>query len=45
MTVQVLMELDPRLVGLHASDEISTATRLMVAFAELLLYAAVSVAV
>ncbi len=37
VTVQVLEELGPRLVGLQASDETSTATRLMVALAEVLL--------
>ena len=37
VTVQVLEELAPRLVGLQASDETSTATRLMVALAEVLL--------
>ena len=38
VTVQVLEELDPRLVGLHASEETSTdATRLTLAVAELLL--------
>ena len=37
VTVQVLEELGPRLAGLQASDETSTATRLMVALAELLL--------
>ena len=38
MTVQVLEAFGPRLVGLQASDETSTgATRLMVAFAEVLL--------
>ena len=38
VTVQVLEALGPRVVGLQASDETSTgATRLMVAFAEVLL--------
>ena len=38
VTVHVLEALGPRVVGLHARDEISTgATRLIVAFAELLL--------
>ena len=37
VTVQVLAEFGPRVVGLQASDETSTATRLMVALAELLL--------
>ena len=37
VTVQVLEELAPRLVGLQASEETSTATMLMVALAELLL--------
>ena len=38
VTVQVLEELGPRLVGLQASEETSAAaTRLMVALAELLL--------
>jgi len=35
--VQVLEELGPTLVGLQAREETSTATRLMVALAELLL--------
>ena len=35
--VQVLKELGPRVVGLQASDETSTAVRLIVALAELLL--------
>ena len=34
VTVQVLEELGPRLVGLQASEETSTATMLMVALAE-----------
>ena len=37
VTVQVLEEFGPRLVGLQASDEITGATRLMLALAELLL--------
>ena len=37
VTVQALEELGPRLVGLQASEETSTATRLTVALAELLL--------
>jgi hypothetical protein len=38
VTVQVLDEFGPRLLGLHASDETSTeAVKLMVALAELLL--------
>jgi hypothetical protein len=37
VTVQELEELGPRLVGLQASEETSTATMLMVALAELLL--------
>jgi hypothetical protein len=37
VTVQVLEALGPRLVGLQASEETSTATMLMVALAELLL--------
>jgi hypothetical protein len=37
VTVQVLEALGPRLVGLQASEETSTATRLTVALAELLL--------
>jgi len=38
VTVQVLEELGPRLVGLHEIDDISTgATRLTVVFTELLL--------
>ena len=38
VTVQVLEELDPRLVGLQVSEETRTgATRLIVALAELLL--------
>ena len=45
VTVQVLEAFCPRLVGLHASEETVTgATRLTVAFAELLLYVAVTVA-
>jgi hypothetical protein len=45
VTVQVLDAFRPRLVGLHESDDTSTgATRLTVAFAELLLYVAVTVA-
>ncbi len=45
VTVHVLEALDPRVVGLQASEEISTgATRLTVALAELLLYVALSVA-
>ena len=45
VTVQVLDPFCPRLVGLHVSDDTSTgATRLTVAFAELLLYVAVTVA-
>ena len=45
VTVQVLEELGPKLVGLQTSEETSTgATRLMLALAELLLYAAVRVA-
>ena len=45
VTVQVLEAFGPRLVGLHESDDTRTgATRLMVAFAELLLYVAVTVA-
>jgi hypothetical protein len=45
VTVQVLEALCPRLVGLHASDDTSTgATRLIVVFAEVLLYVAVTVA-
>jgi hypothetical protein len=44
VTVQVLEAFGPRLVGLHPSDDTTTgATRLMVAFAELL-YVAVTVA-
>jgi hypothetical protein len=43
VTVHVLEELGPRLVGLQTSDETITAVRLMVALAELLLYAAVMV--
>jgi len=44
VTVQVLEALGPRLVGLQARLETNTgATRLMVAFAELLLYVAVMV--
>jgi len=37
VTMQVLEELGPRVVGLQASEETSTATRLMAALAELLL--------
>ena len=37
VTVQMLEELGPRLVGLQASEETSTATMLMVELAELLL--------
>ena len=37
VTVQVLEAFGPRLVGLQASEETSTATRLMVALAEVLL--------
>ena len=45
VTVQVLEAFCPRLVGLHASDDTRTGvTRLTVAFAELLLYVAVTVA-
>jgi hypothetical protein len=45
VTVHVLEELRPRLVGLHASEDTSTdAVRPTVAFAELLLYVAVTVA-
>ena len=44
VTVQVLEAFGPRLVGLQASEETSTETMLMVALAELLLYAAVMVA-
>jgi hypothetical protein len=45
VTVHVLDAFCPRLVGLHTSDDTSTgATRLTVAFAELLLYVAVTVA-
>ena len=35
VTVQVLEEFGPRLVGLQASEEITGATRLMLALAEL----------
>jgi hypothetical protein len=46
VTVQVLEELGPRLVGLQASEETSTgATRLILPLAELLLSVAVIVAV
>ena len=46
VTVQLLEEFAPRLVGLQASEATSTgATRLIVALAELLLYVAVMVAV
>ena len=45
VTVQVLEAFCPRLVGLHATDEVMTAAaRLTVAVAELPLYAAVIVA-
>jgi hypothetical protein len=45
VTVQVLEAFCPRLVGLHTSDDTKTeAAKLIVAFAELLLYAAVTVA-
>jgi hypothetical protein len=45
VTVQVLDAFGPRLVGLHASVDTKTdAARLIVAFAELLLYVAVTVA-
>ncbi len=45
VTVQVLEAFCPKLVGLHTSDDTSTgANRLIVAFAELLLYVAVTVA-
>jgi hypothetical protein len=45
VTVQVLEAFGPRLVGLHASEDTRTgATKLIVAFAELLLYVAVIVA-
>ena len=45
VTVQVLEAFGPRLAGLHASVDTSTgATRVTVAFAELLLYVAVTVA-
>jgi len=45
LTVQVLEDLGPRLVGLHDSEETSPeATRLTVELAELLLYEAVTVA-
>jgi len=45
VTVQVLEALGPRLVGLQTSEETSTgASRLMLTLAELLLYAAVRVA-
>ena len=37
VTVQALEEFDPRLVGLQTSEETSTATRLTVAVAEVLL--------
>jgi hypothetical protein len=44
VTVHVLEELRPRLVGLHASEDTSTeADRLTVVFAEVLLYVAVMV--
>ena len=46
VTVQVLEELGPRLVGLQASEETSVgATRVMVAFAEVLLVVSVAVIV
>ena len=46
VTVQVLEALGPRLVGLQTREETRTgAARLIVAFAELLLYVAVTVAV
>jgi hypothetical protein len=45
VTVHVLEELRPKLVGLHASEDTSTeADRLTVVFAEVLLYVAVTVA-
>ena len=45
VTVQVLEELTPRLEGLHASEETRVeAVSVRVAFAELLLYEAVTVA-
>ncbi len=45
VTVQVLEEFCPRLVGLHTKEDTNTgATRLIVAPAELLLYVAVTVA-
>ena len=45
VTVQVLDAFCPKLAGLHASDETVTgATRVTVAFAELPLYVAVTVA-
>ena len=45
VTVQVLDAFCPKLVGLHTSEDTNTgATRLTVAFAELLLYVAVTVA-
>jgi hypothetical protein len=45
VTVQVLAELDPRLLGVQASEETSAgATRLTLALAELPLYVAVMVA-
>jgi hypothetical protein len=45
VTVQALEAFCPRLVGLHASEDTSTgATRLIVVFAEVLLYVAVTVA-
>ncbi len=45
VTVQVLEAFCPKLVGLHARDETDTgATRLIVVFAELPLYVAVTVA-
>ena len=46
LTVHVLDELAPRLVGLHANDDtVTAATRLMLAVCEVLLYAAVTTAV
>ena len=46
VTVQALVALDPRLVGLHTSELTSTgAIKLIVAGAELPLYVAVTVAV
>ena len=43
--MQTLAAFCPRLVGLQASEDTSTGTRLIVAGAELLLYVAVTVAV